>query len=102
MPNGFGLNNVGAAGSAALNGVSPTGQGGGLAPGALTAIQRLAAAAGHPVQIPEPSGSAGGNGSTDSLPFVVFAAGAALVALAWTASLRAQALRLRRRRPTST
>jgi hypothetical protein len=98
MPNGFGLYNAGPGGVAALGGPRATGQVAGLTDAALTAIQSLASAAGHPVRIPPPSADVGAGGhSTEILPFIVFAFGAALIALAWTASLRAQPLRLRRR-----
>jgi hypothetical protein len=100
MPDGYGLYNVSPTGSAALRGTSPAGQGG-LAAGALTAIQQLASAAGHPIRITPASAGGSGGRSTDTLPFVVFAFGAALIALAWTASLRAQPLRLGRREPKS-
>jgi hypothetical protein len=102
MPNGFGLYDVGPSGSAALSGAPPAGQGAGLAAGALTAIQHLAAAAGHPIQITAASAGASGGRSTETLPFVVFAVGAALIALAWTASLRARPLRFRRQKASST
>jgi hypothetical protein len=99
MPNGFGLYNAGPAASAALSGTRATEQGAGLAGTALTAIQRLAAAAGQPIRIPPPAASGAGGRSSDTLPTVVFALGAALIALVWTASLRAQPLRLHRRGP---
>jgi hypothetical protein len=101
MPNGFGLYNVSPTDSAALRGAPPPGQSG-LAAGALTAIQHLASAAGHPILITAASAGGSGGRSTDALPFVVFAVGAALIALAWTASLRARPLRLRRDNASST
>jgi hypothetical protein len=86
MPGGYGLSREGrtlSAGSVA---------GGGLASAALTSIRRLAAAAGHAL----PASAATlppGSGSTDVVALLVLAAGAALIALTWTASLRARPLR---------
>ncbi|HXB65940.1 MAG TPA: hypothetical protein VNV42_13810 [Solirubrobacteraceae bacterium] len=84
---------------AALNDLRAPGSDAGLGAGALRAIRRLAAAAGHPltlgraVSVP----AAATTGGSAMLPWAVFAAGAALVALAWSASLRAQPLRWRER-----
>ena len=66
-----------------------------LAAGALAAVQHLAAAAGHDVAIPPPSASVAGRRSSDTTAVVVFALGAALIVLAWAASLRARPLRAR-------
>ena len=69
----------------------------GLATVALTAIQRLAAASGHPLTIPNAAPLAKA-GSGDITPWVVFAAGVALIALAWAASFHAKPPRAPRRR----
>jgi hypothetical protein len=92
MPNGFGLTRLGhpLPGQAALNGVSA---GTGLAPAAITAVRRLAAAAGHPlpVQSVEAPRAAG---SGDAIAWIVLAAGAVAIAIAWGFSLRARPLRI--------
>jgi hypothetical protein len=68
--------------------------GGGFGAVALTTVQRLAAAAGHPVAIPSPSAPAK-SGSSDIVAWIVFAVGAVLIGLAWAASLRARPPRWR-------
>ena len=96
MPDGFGVVGAGSSASSLLAGVHiPTGPGG-LGTAALSATQRLAAAAGHPLSTPSPSSSPEAH-SSDAIPVLAFAIGAALIALAWTASLRARPPRLRRR-----
>jgi hypothetical protein len=74
-----------------------------LAPAAVTAVTRLAAAAGHPLRYTvrsvaaQSSGSA--LGSVDAGSWLALAVGAALIAAAWAASLRARPpARLRRAR----
>lgn len=94
MPDGYGLYqsrgphaNV----QSALNTLIPPGRN--LGTGALSAIQRLAAAAGH--NLPTPTATTPANrGSTDTLAWIVFAIGGVLILLAWTASLRARPPRL--------
>jgi hypothetical protein len=93
MPNGYGVYNAGASsrgGRAVLGDVPIHGGGAGLASAALTAIQRLAAAAGHPVTIPPPAATQARSGNSDTIAVVAFALGGALIALAWIASLRAR------------
>jgi len=98
MPNGFGLYGPGpvAAEQSALGGLHPPGAGG-LGTAALTAVERLAAASGYRLAIPNgvvaPSSTAG---SSDTLPWVAFAIGGALILVAWSASLRARPLQLGR------
>ncbi len=68
----------------------------GLVSVAATAVEGLAAAAGHrlPTTIAAPTASPrAGSGATDTVSWIVFAIGAALIAAAWTASLRARPLR---------
>ena len=102
MPSGFGLYNIpGLAGAerAIAGGPSPRA---GIGAAAITAIRELASSAGHPLAVPS-GGSTGPGGGPDSpVPWIVFAAGAILIALAWTASLRARPLRFARRKPSST
>ena len=97
MPDGFGLDGGPLASErVALAGVhAPVAAG--LAATTVTAIQRLAAAAGHALA-PLGSGSTSGtttSGPVDGTAWIVFAAGCVLVALAWSASLRARPLRAR-------
>jgi len=98
MPNGFGLYGVGAAatGRSVLATVSLNQ---GLGTGALDAVQRLAQASGHPVALPAPSASVVNAGSSSTVSAIAFGVGAALVILAWVASLRAQPIRFGRRTP---
>jgi hypothetical protein len=92
MPNGYGLYRLaGPIGTdrAALAGVgAPGGQ---LGSATLTAVQRLAAASGHPLSLPAAAARSTA-GSADALPWVVFALGSALIVLAWAASLHARPL----------
>lgn len=101
MPGGYGLYR--AAGNvrgdeSALAGLNAPGAKLGTA--TLTAIQRLAAASGRTLTIRStvaPSTS----GSTDTLAWIVFAIGSALILLAWTASLRARPPQIRAHKPQS-
>jgi hypothetical protein len=89
MPDGYGVVGVGTRTS------SPTGLGSpsrALGEAAVFAIQRLAARSGHPLALPTATPSSAGSGGSDALPWVVFAIGAALIAAAWTASLRSRPL----------
>jgi hypothetical protein len=113
MPNGFGLYHAGRrlpAEEAALARLRPTVPGPGLVSAAITAIEQLAAASGDPLSpaslaavaraVSNPggrSGSGSGSGVDSTTSLVVFAAGLALIALAWGASLRARPLSLSRR-----
>jgi hypothetical protein len=99
MPNGFGLYRLDgplAGARSALAGVSAPGTGAGLGASALAAIRRLAAAAGHPLPLLNaPTAVASTPGSPRALPWIVFAVGGLLVAVAWALSLRAQPLNAR-------
>ena len=98
MPNGFGLSGPAqpvARGESALRGISISAGGGGLATAALTAVQRLSAAAGHRLTTPQGSAPRGSSSSPSVISWVVFAAGGAMIVAAWTASLRARPLRRR-------
>ena len=100
MPNGFGVKGAGvseASIASALAGIPvPHGPNGGaqLAQDAIVAVRRLAGAAGHrlsdsaaAVSIAPASAARSPDGSG---AWIAFDAGAVLIALAWTASLRAQ------------
>ena len=104
MPNGFGLYGRGgpvAAEQSALGPLHPPGAGG-LGTAALTAIERLATASGYRLAVPSaPVASGSSPGSSDTLSWVAFAFGAALILLAWSASLRARPVHLGRGRISS-
>jgi hypothetical protein len=88
MPNGYGVFN---ASPAALAGIP---SGGPIGASTITAIQRLAATAGHRLALP-PTQPATHSASADTIAWLVFGAGGALIALAWAASLHARPLRVR-------
>ena len=102
MPNGLGLYHFPhpATAQRALTG-APT-PGGGVGAAAITAIRNLAAAAGHPLALPSAEATNARASAGSPTPWIVFAAGAILIALTWTASLRARPLRLAGRNPSST
>lgn len=105
MPSGVGLYRIGRPGAGeqpALAGLRVSGAAGGLGAVAVTAVQRLAAAAGHPLPAPHVAAAPSNGGSVDATAWIVFVAGAALIALAWGVSLRTRPARLPRRRPVST
>ncbi|HTU95056.1 MAG TPA: hypothetical protein VMF14_04385 [Solirubrobacteraceae bacterium] len=99
MPAGLGVSGVGGApGPAASPG--PTGRPGPLIPAAIRLVQSLAAAEGHRLTAPTGVAVAGQSwwlGSVDLGSWLALAAGAALIAVAWTASLRARPLARGRR-----
>jgi hypothetical protein len=112
MPNGFGLHGFAisqGAISSVLAGIRTPTNGAQLAQVTVTAIERLAGAAGHPL----PSASAGadtvgadtiaGRGSGSAIGpagWAVFLIGCLSIAIAWTISLRAKPLRHKRATPT--
>lgn len=104
MPGGFGFYDPATPRQpqpGALAGVRIRAGGPGLAAASLAAVHGLAAAAGHPVQIPPASATGPSTRSTDTAAIAAFAIGAALIVLAWTASLRARPPRLPRRKRAS-
>lgn len=95
MPNGYGLYR--AAGPRAtepspLASAQAPGPGADLGTATLTAIQRLAAASGHALALPNTS-PASSPAVNNTISWLVFAIGSALIAIAWSASLRARPLR---------
>jgi hypothetical protein len=98
MPNGYGVDLVGEPGASpalrsagvSLEGLRLPGRGAALAQAAITGVRRIAAAAGHRLaapraaSLPRVSSSPG----SEMVPWIVFLVGAALVAAAWTASVR--------------
>ena len=107
MPAGFGVDAVGSApshpaGAAAATALGEPPRGTPMVAAALTAVQKLAAGAGHRLALPaaaaEPTGGASALGSVDLGSWLALAAGAAAIAAAWAISLRARPARLRRAR----
>ena len=97
MPNGYGLTRLGRPlpGQVALAGLGVPANAGLTGP-AIAAVRRLAAAAGHP--LPVPSAQAPRTSvSSDAIAWVVLAAGAVAIAIAWGLSLRARPARIGRR-----
>jgi hypothetical protein len=100
MPNGLGLSGPGsttAAEQAVVAAGVRTGSGG-LTGSAIDAIERVAGAAGHPLphaSAPSRQAPAASGGSASTASVVAFIVGLALIAAAWTASLRARPLRAR-------
>ena len=91
MPGGYGISSDGApdpAGASALAGLRSPGGGGALGTAALISIERLATASGHSVPIPAATATASTEGGTNPIALIALAAGAVLIAVAWTASLR--------------
>jgi hypothetical protein len=93
MPNGFGVSRAGRSlpGPA---GVPAPGTGSRLATAALTAVQSLAARAGHRLAVPgaAPAPAPVSGASSNLGAWVAFAVGLFLIALAWAASLRQRPL----------
>lgn len=91
MPDGFGLHGGAVtAERAAVAGITLRATRGSLGAAAVTAVQRLAAAAGHRLTVPTVTAPTARPGSSDPAPLIAFAVGCALIALAWSASLRAR------------
>lgn len=103
MPDGFGLFHPGhavPAEQAELLRLRPAGSTAALATAALAAVDNLAQASGHAIPSAVAATVQSAKTSTrsrDTVAWLLFAAGAILIALAWTASLRARPLHLRAR-----
>jgi hypothetical protein len=98
MPDGFGLYRTGGSlgpEQAALASLRGTVAGASLGTAALLAVQRVEAAAGHPLSIPRNVQPTAASSSPDAIAWIVFVVGGALIALAWAGSLRARPLRVR-------
>lgn len=104
MPNGFGLYAAGGQRRSelvALAGTGPAGSPARLATIAVTAVRNLAAATGHAVPAAALASTVNvgrSPASADTVVWIVFAAGAVLIVLAWAASLRARRLRVGNRK----
>jgi hypothetical protein len=99
MPNGVGLASAAPLSTAERAATAATGKAASIARPQLTAVaesaaEKLAAAAGHPlpaaVLTSAAAPSAAGASSTGTTAYLVLAAGAVLIAIAWAASLRAR------------
>ena len=104
MPGGYGISTGGVpdpAGASALAGLRTPTSGAALGTAALTGIERLAEASGHSVAVPAATANTSAGGTEDAIPLVVFALGAVLIAVAWTASLRARPPQVGRRKASS-
>lgn len=89
MPDGIGLYGA----TASAEGVAAAHAG--FAGVAERAVQRLAAAAGHPLTLPRAITGRVARPAHDPAPWVVFIIGCWLIVLAWAASIRARPLHLR-------
>ena len=96
MPNGLALYEPGARSAAAeqaIGALPPPGSIAKLGDSTATAIQKFAAASGHPIASPGAvAQGAGTSPGTDVVAWLVFALGALAIAAAWTLSLRARPL----------
>ncbi len=107
MPNGLGVYRVGGVPTAVQSAVASLpapGSGSAMGTAAVTAVQRLAAASGHRLSVgevsaPRPASSSSVIGGL--IAWLAFALGAALIAVAWTVSLRARPARPHQRAETS-
>lgn len=95
MPNGVGLftgRSLTAAEQSALAAAGRPSAAADLASRAVQTVARLARAAGHPLPpaVLTPAAAVTARPGSGTVPWIVFAAGAVLIALAWTLSLRAR------------
>ncbi len=91
MPAGFGIASVGGAPEAGQVGIST--RPGPLLEATMSVVRAVTASDGHPVALPRATavpGSGSALGSVDLGSWLALAAGAMLIAAAWTASLRAR------------
>ena len=98
MPNGFGIydgSGVPATARSALAGVPVPRVTSATTSAAVEAIRDLAAASGHALPAVGVGASVGSPTRPDPVAWIIFGVGAALIALAWGASLRARPLRWR-------
>ena len=93
MPNGVGLYGFGRSLGASRASLRTVTAGGDIGTVATGAIERLAAASGHPLPTPAAAAPAV-SGSDDPGAWIALAIGAFLVLAAWVASLRARPLKL--------
>jgi hypothetical protein len=95
MPSGYGVSRLAGSVTSEQSALAGTRVGArNLASATVTAIRSLAAASGHNLPVVKATAPSS-PGTTNVLALIVFAIGAALIAIAWTASLRARPLRAR-------
>jgi hypothetical protein len=103
MPNGYGLDRLSGPLRTEQSGITQSGitvwraPGAELAPATLSAVRHLAAASGHNLALTSAAAPSAAS-STDARPWIAFGIGGAFILLAWTGSLRARPLQIRRRR----
>jgi len=105
MPVGYGFARLAGpvlAARSALAGLRKPAGGAELGTATLTAVERLATASGYSIPIPPAAVTTAAGGGADAIPVIALAIGAALIALAWTASLRARPPRVRGGKSSST
>ncbi len=99
MPDGYGFYRQAGplpATQSVLGGLRKPVSGAALGTATLTAVERLAAASGYTIPIPPATATTTASGGHDTIAVIALAIGAALIAVAWTASLRVRPARLRR------
>jgi hypothetical protein len=101
MPSGFGLYGLPRSIAWQRSTLARPASQGGIGPAALNAVLSLAAARGHPLALPTAATTSAGVSAGSALPWIVFGIGAVLIAVAWTASIRARPLSLARRKRSS-
>jgi hypothetical protein len=99
MPDGYGFYRQAGrlpAAQSVLAGLRKPVSGTELGTATLIAVERLAAASGYSIPIPPAAATTTAGGGPDTIPVIALAIGAALIAVAWTVSLRVRRPRLRR------
>jgi hypothetical protein len=99
MPDGYGFYRQAGpppAAQSVLGGLRKPVSGAELGSATLAAVERLAAASGYSIPIPPATATTTASGGPDTIAVIALAIGAALIAVAWTASLRVRPARLRR------
>ena len=99
MPDGYGFYRQAGplpATQSVLGGLREPVSGAALGTATLTAVERLAGASGYTIPIPPATATTTASGGHDTIAVIALAIGAALIAVAWTASLRVRPARLRR------
>lgn len=104
MPDGYGFYTQDGpllAAKSALAGLRKPVSGTELGTATVTAVERLAAASGYSIPIPPATATTTADNGPDTIPVIALAIGAALIAVAWTVSLRIRRPRLRQRGTSS-
>jgi len=99
MPDGYGFYRQAGpppAAQSVLGGLRKPVSGAELGSATLAAVERLAGASGYTIPIPPATATTTASGGHDTIAVIALAIGGALIAVAWTASLRVRPARLRR------